>query len=92
MREIPDIPESVDELEGVGEGVALLVPDDVCICCETRKEKERFEMSGTTICTCICTCTERGNVCVHVRTCIHVCPCNGKVVYMCIAKAFQKDH
>ena len=34
MREIPDIPESVDELEGVGDGVALLVPDDVCICCE----------------------------------------------------------
>ena len=33
MREIPEIPESVDELEGVGDGVALLVPDDVCICC-----------------------------------------------------------
>ena len=88
MREIPDIPESVDELEGVGEGVALLVPDDVCICCETRKEKERLEMSGTII----RTCTERGNVCVnvHVHACI-ICPCNGKVVYMCIAKAFQKD-
>jgi hypothetical protein len=41
MREIPDIPESVDELEGVGEGVALLVPDDVCICCETGK-RERW--------------------------------------------------
>ena len=33
MREIPEIPESVDEFEGVGEGVALLVPDEVCICC-----------------------------------------------------------
>ena len=67
MREIPDIPESVDELEGVGEGVALLVPDDVCICCETGKKKKNLRYPAklymlyvhvqvrTHACTCRCT-------------------------------------
>lgn len=37
IKEIPEIPESVDEFEGVGEGVALLVPEDVWICCHEKR-------------------------------------------------------